>query len=90
MILPESGHTVGTEGWVGRDDCQALNKRGCGDEAVEWVSMMERESCQGLDVARFEGSRWMSAAESLAWKIAANGAASVSLLSLTLIGGFAG
>ena len=49
-FLPESGHTVGVEGWVSGDDCQALDQRGRGDEAVERVFVMQRQSGQRLDM----------------------------------------
>src|SRR5208283_311481 len=48
---------VGLEGRVGGDECQALDQRGRGDQAVEGVSMVERKSRQGLDVVRFEGEQ---------------------------------
>ncbi len=56
-FLPESVHTVGLEGRVGGDECQALDQRGRGDQAVEGVCMVERKSREGLDMVRFEGEQ---------------------------------
>jgi len=48
---------VGLEGRVGGDECQALDQRGRGDQAVEGVCMVERKSREGLDMVRFEGEQ---------------------------------
>src|SRR5271157_6173163 len=55
--LPESGHTVVVEGRVSGDDCQALDQRGRGDEAVEWVFVVQRQRGQRLDMGYLNGKK---------------------------------
>src|SRR5271157_4597854 len=60
FLTPGSPFSSGEGAWpkpTSGDDCQALDQRGRGDEAVEWVFVVQRQRGQRLDMGYLNGKK---------------------------------